>query len=229
MNAGVSVTGTLIKTDRKDILSGCLQTTKAILSDPSKPVYFNTTSVTGEKKVELKLPTDSQVKDRFIETSITRATYDEFIERIEKNAIGKGTVGKKWLCNNKDSIHAQINPIIILDTLIPTPHVNKWKFSLYKRLVDKLKEAVENKQLVIVKQTTPTDHFNVGGNVVGVKNHTIGQNIVSELNLTSIDLSNITGITPIDNKTKKPKPPNTSAVYDHLDEGERIDIKDVGI
>lgn len=164
-----------------------------------------------------------------METTITRATYDEFIERLENNAIGKGTTNKQWLCDKKDSIHRQINPIIILDTLLPTTHLNKWKFSLYKRLVDKFKEAIESNDLLIVKQSTPTDHFNVGGTVVGVRNQTLGQNVVSEHTLTTIDLSNITGITPIDNKTKKPKDPNTSAVYDHLDEGERSDIQDVGI
>lgn len=40
MARGVDVRGTLIKTDRKDILEGCLQTTVPILADPvQKRVY----------------------------------------------------------------------------------------------------------------------------------------------------------------------------------------------
>lgn len=95
MNVGVSVRGTLVKTDRKDILSGCLQTTKAILAEPTKRRDFGGAPISDEKLVELKIADDARVRESLMETTITRAVYDEFIERIENNAVARGTKGKE--------------------------------------------------------------------------------------------------------------------------------------
>lgn len=82
---------------------------------------------------------------------------------------------------------------------------------------------------MIVKQATPTDHFNVGSEVVGILDHALGSSIITEKKLHTIDLSSITNIVPLDNRDGSPKAPNTEATYEHLDEGDRSGIQDVGI
>lgn len=55
MDKGVNVTGTLIKTNRKDILRGCLQTTKAILADPiRKEVFSYALEAASDKTIGIK-------------------------------------------------------------------------------------------------------------------------------------------------------------------------------
>lgn len=58
--------------------------------------------------------------------------------------------------------------------------------------------------------------------MVGTKDKTLGSNIVSEVTLAEIDLSNLIGITPIDNRTKKRSEPNKTPSYNLLSHTRRI-------
>lgn len=131
------------------------------------------------------------------------------------------------MCNKKEfNIYSHQDPLIVLETLPLTKTRETWKWSFYDTIKEVLQIAINKGLLVITKQTTPTDHFNVGGYVVGVQNHTLGSNVVSEVSLSKIDLSNITDIIPLDNKYGMPKQPNKEPTYEllnHMRDGDRIE------
>lgn len=57
---------------------------------------------------------------------------------------------------------------------------------------------------------------------MGEKDKSLGSNIASEVTLSTIDISNITDIVPIDNKTKKLKERNRVPSYQLLPHTEKI-------
>lgn len=77
-------------------------------------------------------------------------------------------------------------------------------------------------KFVITKQTTPSDHFNVGGYVIGIKDKTLGSNIASEVYVNVFDLSGLRDIVPIDNKTGQKLEGTTTPEYKLLPHGSRI-------
>lgn len=158
---------------------------------------------------------------------ITRESYNTFIYHVNNNVIANGTKNKEWLCNKKEfNIYSHQDPLIVLETLPLTKTRETWKEVFFADLKGTLENYNSKGKLVITKQTTPTDHFNVGGYVVGAQNHTLGSNIASEVTLSKIDLSNVTDIIPLNNKTKTPKDPNKEPTYEllnHMIDGDNIE------
>lgn len=226
MNTSVDVKGTLIRTNREDILEKCLQTTKPVLADPIDSFvcsYDKTKSNTWQEKLTVKgLDNVQGFKWRFPIKIAPREQYNTFIHNVENNAIAKGTANKEWLCNRKEfNIHSHHDPLIILETLDYVLKPDIWRYNLVLKIEELLKDR---EKLVIVKQSTPTDHFNIGGYVLGKKDSTVGSNIASDVTLSEIDLSNLSFITPIDNRTKKKLQPNKVVTYDILPHSNNADV-----
>lgn len=138
--------------------------------------------------------------------------------------MGQGTKDKQWLADTVIggfNEYAHQNPLFILDSLPIDRTFNKWKLLLSYEIA-KFFEETKKEDLIITKQVTPSDHFNVGGYVVGKKDNIIGQNIVSEVTLSRIDLSGLTDIVPMENTAKRDMEPNRKPTYEMLPHTQKI-------
>lgn len=171
--------------------------------------------------MELVLPNKDQIKN-FQESityeQITKEDLDFFVHRINNSVLGQITKNKEWKSNRvqRDQLdpYQLVSPLFIIDYLPTVKHKSIWKTELTARLFAFLKR--ESKNLVVTKQTTPTDHFNVGRNVVGKVNSGLGQNINEEVSIPKIDLSGLVDIVPLSHIDGEPLEPQTTPRYDHL-------------
>lgn len=113
LNRGVEVKGTIIKTNREDILEGCIQTAVPILADPViKRVYGSPTESKGETgfTVNWDVPEykpvsyihqDNRTTDQIIygaeKYNPTRLSIDAFIDRVNKREDIRKLYAKEWL------------------------------------------------------------------------------------------------------------------------------------
>lgn len=143
---------------------------------------------------------------------------------METNILGLGTKDKQWLADTVIggfNAYAHQNPLFILDSLPIDRTFNKWKLLLSYEIA-KFFEETKKEDLIITKQTSPNDHFNIGGYVVGKKDNTIGQNIVTEVTLSRIDLSDLSDIVPMQNTSKNEMEPDKKPTYDMLSHSQKI-------
>lgn len=232
LNKGVNVKGTLIKTNKEDILEECLQTTVPILSDPVKKKIYGAKE---KEQTELKFKdvrfayvyTDYKLFFESIqELTITRENFTAFIRRVENHPLARATKDKEWLAKRLDgggwNYYAQQNPLFVLDSIPVSYHQTPWKLKVFSKIYECIDGGRGLQKFVITKQTTPSDHFNVGGYVIGIKDKTLGSNIASEVYVNVFDLSGLRDIVPIDNKTGQKLEGTTTPEYKLLPHGSRI-------
>lgn len=103
LDKGANVTGTLIKTNRKDILRDCLQTTKAILADPIRKETFSYAPESAvDKTMGVKWYDEHRLWESLKETSISTDNFNAFIYRVQNNPIARGTKNKKWTAGTRE-------------------------------------------------------------------------------------------------------------------------------
>lgn len=230
LNKGVNVKGTLIKTNKEDILEECLQTTVPILSDPvKKKIYGNRENKKQpwQSNVSFPRPDFRIILESLQVPIITRENFTAFIRRVETHPLARATKDKEWLAKRLDgggwNYYAQQNPLFVLDSIPMTPDVLSWKYKVLTKVVEWTVEASSTQEnFVITKQTTPSDHFNVGGYVLGIKDKTLGANIASEVYITELDITGLRDIVPIDNKTGQKLEGNATPEYKLLPHRSRI-------
>lgn len=208
INKGGEIRGTLIKTNNEDILKDTIQTCKQILNNPIRLEIGKFQKGSSDdwfpKDFDLSVLDDDKLNKKILyEWKITQDAWDYFWYINENNPFIKTLKTKNWKESKEEGInYKHINPIFLINVLIPELSKCSWK----RDIISLLKQTLKNKdKLQIVTQTAITGSIFSGKYAITTTEPgAIGKNKESNLKLLSLDFSTLTDIKPLDAGTGKP-------------------------